>query len=45
MKKLFRRISIWLGLAEPTWWENVESDPVPMIGGRHLMDALNHRRA
>ena len=45
MKKLIRKIAIWFGLVEPSWWENVESDPVPMIGGRHLMDALNHRRA
>lgn len=45
MKNLIRRIGIWLGLVEPRWWDSVEADHVNVICGRHLLDALNHRRA
>lgn len=45
MKNLIRRIAVWLGLAEPRWWDEVEADPVQTIQGRYLLDALNHRRA
>ena len=45
LRMRIRHAAIWLGLVTPTWWERVEADPLPMIGGRHLMDALNHRRA
>lgn len=45
MKRLIRRIGIWLGLVEPRWWDDVESDHVYVIHGRDLFDALNHRRA
>ena len=45
MKRLIRRIAVWLGLAEQTWWEKVQSDPVRLIQGAPLAAALEHRRA
>ena len=44
-KRLIRSAAIWLGLREERWFDRVEPDPVRSISGRHLMDALNHRRA
>lgn len=42
MKKMLKKFRIWFGLEDPKWWDE---DPVRVIRGTDLLDALNHRMA
>lgn len=44
MKRMLKRIRIWLGLEERNWWDSEDAAPVATIQGAPLAAALRHYR-
>lgn len=44
MRRMLKRIRIWLAIEEPRWWDIEEAAPLNLIQGTALIDALNHHR-
>lgn len=45
MKRMMKKIRLWLGIQEPNWWDRPDAGPAVTIQGPSLADALNRRKA